>query len=41
MGTNLENRSTKLDDVGLDSGRDLARAARPIGASESTSGILS
>ena len=41
MGTNLVNRSAKLDEAGLDSGKDLARAARPMGARESISGILS
>ena len=41
MGTNLENKSTKLDEAGLDGGKDLARAARPMGIRESTSGILS
>ena len=41
MGTNLENRSTKLDEAGLDGGKDLARAARPMGTKESISGNLS
>ena len=41
MGTNLENKSVNLDEAGLDSGKDLARAARPMGPKESMSGILS
>ena len=41
MGTSLENKSVNLDEAGLDSGKDLARAARPMGPKESMSGILS
>ena len=41
MGTNLENKSVNLDEAGLDSGKDLARAARPMGPKASMSGILS
>ena len=41
MGTSLENRSTKPAEAGLGGDKDLARAARPMRASESWSGILS
>ena len=41
IGTNLENRSTKLDEAGLEGGRDLARAARPMASKLSDEGILS
>lgn len=41
MGTNLVNRSTKRVEAGLDGGKDLARAARPITVKESISGVLS
>lgn len=40
MGISLENRFIKLDEVGLDSGRDLVRVVWLIGVSEFIFGIL-
>ena len=41
MGTSLENKSTELDEAGLDGGKDLASAARPMASKLSAGGILS